>query len=78
MGLEILRWLFWLSLVPYQQVAKSKIDVEDGFKHGQSSIGLTAKIYIHQLCVDTGFLLEDLSRAMFDRNGLQERVEENL
>ena len=31
------------------------------------------RLYIHQLCVDTEYSLEDLPRAMADRDGWQER-----
>ena len=36
--------------------------------HGCTSVGLPAKIYIHQLCADTGFCLEDLPSAMANRD----------
>ena len=38
-------------------------------KHGNTSVGRTAKTYIHQLCVDTGFRREDQPIAMHDRGG---------
>ena len=37
--------------------------------HGHTSAGRPTKTYIHQLCVDTGFPLEDLSRVMEDKDG---------
>ena len=44
--------------------------------HGCSSVGWPARTYLHQLCVDTGFSLKDLPRAMDDRDGWRERVRE--
>ena len=38
--------------------------------------GRPARTYIQQLCVDTGYSLEDLQEEMDDRNGWQERVRE--
>ena len=37
-------------------------------RHGLTSICQLAKNYIHQLCADTGCHLEDLSRAIADRD----------
>ena len=37
--------------------------------HGHTSVGQPAKAPIHQLCADTGYYQEDLSRAMTDRDG---------
>ena len=34
---------------------------------------VSAGTYLHQLCVDTGRNLEDLPRAMNDRDGWKER-----
>ena len=42
--------------------------------HGQAKAGLPTRIYIQQLCADTGYSLEDLLEAMYDRVGWQERV----
>ena len=36
---------------------------------GHSCVGWPAKIYIHQLCANIGYCLEDLPRAMSDRDG---------
>ena len=36
--------------------------------HGHTSVGHPAKSYINQIRAETGFHLEDLSRAMADRN----------
>ena len=36
--------------------------------HGHTSFGRPAGTYIHQLCVDTGYSLNDLSGAMYDRD----------
>ena len=36
---------------------------------GHTGIGWPAKAYIHQLCADTGYHLEDLLNAMIDRDG---------
>ena len=44
--------------------------------HGRAKAGRPARTYIQQLCADTGCSLEDLSRAMDDRDGWQERVRE--
>ena len=41
--------------------------------HGHVNIGRPAKTYIHQLCMDTGCSLEDLLRAMDDRERGRER-----
>ena len=38
------------------------------------SLGRLSKTYSHQICADTGCLLEDLQRAMADRDGLRGRV----
>ena len=35
--------------------------------HGHTSIGWLAKIYIHQLCADTEYHLENITRVMTDR-----------
>ena len=32
--------------------------------YGHTNVGWLAKVYIHQLCVDTGYSREDLSRGM--------------
>ena len=37
--------------------------------HGRAKAGQSARIYIQQLCVDTGCSLEDLPEAMDDRGG---------
>ena len=42
--------------------------------HGHISVERIVKTSIHQLCADTGCHLENLSRAMADRNGWQKRV----
>ena len=44
--------------------------------YGQAKAGQPARSYIQQLCADTGYSLEDLSGAIDDRNGWQERVRE--
>ena len=44
--------------------------------HGRAKAGWPARIYIQQLCADTGCSLEDLSRAMDDRERWRERVKE--
>ena len=36
--------------------------------HGHTNVGQSAKTYIHQLCTDTRWTLEDLSRVMVDKN----------
>ena len=42
--------------------------------HGHNSVGqLKKKLNIHQLSVDTGYHLEDLLRAMTNRDRWQER-----
>ena len=38
--------------------------------------GRPARLYIQQLCADTGCSLEDLLGGMDDRHGLRERVRE--
>ena len=38
-------------------------------KHGCDSVGWPARIYLYQLCEDTGCSLEDLPRLMDDRDG---------
>ena len=40
-----------------------------------ASVGQPTKTYIHQLCVDIGCCLDDLLRAMTNRDGWRERVE---
>ena len=39
-----------------------------------SSVGWIVKTCIHQLCADTGYRLEDLQRAMANRDIYQERI----
>ena len=41
--------------------------------HGQTIVGRPAKAYIHKVCLDTVFGLEDQPRAMDDRDGWRER-----
>ena len=41
--------------------------------HGHASVGQLAKIYLHQLCVDTGYSLENLMGAKDDGDGWRER-----
>ena len=41
---------------------------------GWAKAGRPARTYIQQLCVDTGYSLENLSGAMDDRGGWRERV----
>ena len=45
-----------------------------GPTHGHINVGQPAKTYIHQLCVDTRYSLEDLPGTMNDRDGWQERI----
>ena len=40
---------------------------------GHTSVGWPAKTYIQQLCVDTGCRLQDLPKAMANRDGWRER-----
>ena len=42
--------------------------------HRHTSFGQPRKTYINQLCVDTGYCLEDLPRAVTDWNGLWQKV----
>ena len=44
--------------------------------YGQAKAGRPARTYIRQLCVDTGYSLENLLRVMDDRDEWQERVRE--
>ena len=44
--------------------------------HGRVKAGRPARTYIQQLCANTGCSLEDLQRAMDDRDRWQERVKE--
>ena len=44
--------------------------------HGWAKTGQPARIYIQQLCADTGCSLEDLAGAMDNREGWRERVRE--
>ena len=44
--------------------------------HGLAKVGRPARTYIQQLCVDTGYSLEDIPGAMDDRDGRWERVRE--
>ena len=41
--------------------------------HGHTSLGQSAKTYIHHLCVDPSCHLEDFPRVITDRDGWQER-----
>ena len=41
---------------------------------GRAKAGRPARTYIQQLCADTGCSLEDLPKAMDDREGWRERV----
>ena len=38
-------------------------------RHGSASVGWPARVYLHQLCTDTGCNLEYLPGAMDDRDG---------
>ena len=42
--------------------------------HGQAKAGRPARIYMQQLCEDTGYIPEDLPEAMNDREDWRERV----
>ena len=42
--------------------------------HGRAKAGRPARIYLQQLCADTGCCLEDLPETMDDRDGWRERV----
>ena len=44
--------------------------------HGRAKAGRPARTYIQRLCTDTVYSLEDLPRAMDDRDGWRERVRE--
>ena len=44
--------------------------------HGLAKAGRLARTYIQQLCVNTGYSLEDLPGAMDDKEGWRERVRE--
>ena len=44
--------------------------------HGRAKAGRPARIYIQQLCADTGCSLEDVPGAMDDRDGWRKRVRE--
>ena len=46
--------------------------------HGRAKAWRPARTYIQQLCVDTGYSLEDLPGAMNIRDGWRERVREIL
>ena len=43
---------------------------------GRASVGRPARTYLHQLCVNTGYNLEDLPGEMDNRNGGGERERE--
>ena len=45
--------------------------------HTYNRVGLPAKSYIHQLCVDTGYHLEDLPRAMTNRESILQHNDDN-
>ena len=38
------------------------------FSYGRTNVGQPAKVYIHQLCMDTGCLQEEFLRVMVDRD----------
>ena len=44
--------------------------------YGHTSVSQPAKTYIHQLCVDIGYRIEDLLRAMADGDKWWERIKE--
>ena len=44
--------------------------------HRHASVGRSARIYLLQLCADTGSSFKDLPRAMDDRDRRSERVRE--
>ena len=46
--------------------------------YGLVRVGQPASTYMHQLCVDTGYNLEDLPGVMDNRRGWQVRVKELL
>ena len=37
--------------------------------YGHTSVDQQAKTYVHQLCVDTGYCLDDLAGAIDERHG---------
>ena len=45
--------------------------------HGRTSVGRLARIYLQQLCTDTGCSQEDLPEAWDDRSGWRERERES-
>ena len=45
--------------------------------HGKAMVSQPARTYMHQLCVDTGYSLEDLLWVMDDRDGSWERESGN-
>ena len=45
-------------------------------RNGQAKAGRPARTYIQQLCEDTEWRPEDLSKAMNDREGWRERVKD--
>ena len=42
--------------------------------HGRTSVGRPARMYLQQRCTDTGCSLEDLPKAMDDRDGWGEGI----
>ena len=42
--------------------------------HGRVRVGRPAKTYVHQVCADIGFSLDDLSVAIDERDGWREKV----
>ena len=44
--------------------------------HGRAKAGWPARTYIHQVCTNTGYSLENLPGVMDDKNGWWERVRE--
>ena len=44
--------------------------------HGYARVGRPARTYLHQLCIDTGWNLEDLAGVRDDRDGWRGRVRE--
>ena len=47
------------------------------FFYGHASVGRLARIYLHQLCVDIGYSLENLPEAIDDRDKWRESGRES-
>ena len=64
--------IYYVPFVQYLRKKLSKLLCTSTY--GYSNVSWQAKTYIHRFCVDTGCCLEDLPRAMANRDSWCERI----